>query len=78
MELKQKLTQHPLIKRWEIHFSLTSLDSKFQEVWKWCWQTFGHPGCDPDTGVKSGWDYHGGWIYIYDERLVPLFLLRWT
>jgi hypothetical protein len=46
-------------------------------MWAWLWQ-LGHPGTDPDTGVHSGWDYHGGWIYFYDERLVSAFLLRWS
>ena len=48
------------------------------EVWKWCWATFGHPGTDPDTGVKSGWDYHGSWLYFYEEKYVRMFILRWS
>jgi hypothetical protein len=48
------------------------------EIWNWCWATFGHPGTDPDTGVKSEWDYHGGWLYFYDEKYVTMFILRWS
>lgn len=64
--------------RWEIHLSLTNPNSAWNEVWKWCWTTFGHPGTDPDTGVKSTWDYHGGWIYLYDEASTMMFNLRWS
>ena len=48
------------------------------DLYKWLWNSFGHPGTDPDTGVHSGWDYHGGWIYFYDEKWVNAFLLRWA
>lgn len=72
------LKHRPLRGRWEMHYSLTDPVSKFTEIWKWCWATFGHPGTDPDTGVKSGWDYHGGWIYFYDEKYVTMFILRWS
>jgi hypothetical protein len=48
------------------------------DLYKWLWSSFGHPGTDPDTGVHSGWDYHGGWIYFYDEKWVTAFLLRWS
>ena len=46
-------------------------------LYKWLWE-LGHPGTDPDTGVYSGWDYHGGWIFLYDEKLVTAFMLRWS
>ena len=46
-------------------------------LWAWLCD-FGHPGTDPDSGEFSGWDYHGGWIYFYDEKLVTAFLLRWA
>lgn len=72
------LKSRPDRNRWEIHFSLTDPTSKFQEVWEWCWQTFGHPGTDPDTGAYSGWNYHGGWIYIFDEESVLIFTMRWS
>lgn len=64
--------------RWMVHFSLTDPASNWREVWDWCWSTFGHPGTDPDTGIYSDWDYHGGWIYFYDEKLVVWFQLRWS
>ena len=63
--------------RWETHYSLTDPRSPWRQVWDWCWQTFGHPGTDPDTGVKSSWDYHGGDLYFYDEKCVTMFLLKW-
>ena len=47
-------------------------------VYSWLWRTFGHPGCDPEDGVISGWDYHGGWIYFYKEEHVSAFLLKWS
>ena len=72
------LKHRPLRGRWEMHYSLTDPASKFMEVWKWCWATFGHPGTDPDTGVKSGWDYHGSWLYFYEEKYVTMFILRWS
>lgn len=70
-DLRQSISYRPDRNRWEIH------DSQWGEVFKWCWQTFGHPGCDPDTGVKSNWDYHGGWIYFFDEKCVMMYTLRW-
>ena len=64
-------------KRWQIHLSLTDPESMWKTVFEWCWATFGHPGTDPDTGVKSNWDYHGGWIYFYEEKYVTMYVLRW-
>lgn len=64
--------------RWETHYSLTDPRSPWQPVWDWCWKTFGQPGTNyTDTGVKSLWDYHGGWLYFYDEKCVTMFLLKW-
>jgi hypothetical protein len=63
--------------RWEIHFSLTDPASGWKSVLAWCWETLGHPGTDPKTGVKSSWDYHGGWIYFYDEKCVTMYMLKW-
>lgn len=65
-------------KRWTVHYSLTDPSSYRQEVWKWCWQTFGHPGTDPESGIKSQWDYHGGWLYLYSEEALAWFKLRWS
>ena len=41
------------------------------ELFGWLHRTFGYP--DVMT-----WDYHGGWIYFYDEKLVTAFMLRWS
>lgn len=64
--------------RWLLRFGLTDPESNFKKVHDWCWQTFGYPGTDSETGVKSDWDYDGGWIYFYNERCVTMFLLRWA
>lgn len=63
--------------RWQLHFSITDPFSHFKKVHAWCWATFGHPGTDPETGVTSDWDYHGGWIYFYNEKYVTMYNLRW-
>lgn len=62
--------------KWEAHYSLTTPGTKWREVWEWCWETLGHPGTDPDTGVHSGWDYHGGWIKLRSDEELFLFQLR--
>ena len=64
--------------KWEIHYSLTDPKSDWRLVREWCWSTFGHPGTDPETGVHSGWDYHGGWIKIRDDENMLLFKLKWS
>ena len=57
--------------RWEVHYSLTHIQSNWREVLEWCWKTFGKPD-------KSSWGYHGGWIYFYDENYVTMYSLRWS
>ena len=74
---------HPLtwrqdLDRWEVHYSITHPASNGREVIDWCWQTFGHPGTDPTTGLKSEWSYNGGWIYFYDAEYVTIYQLRWA
>lgn len=64
--------------RWEMNLISFFEPIRWEEVWAWCIQTFGHPGTDPDTGVKSDWDYHGASLYFYDEKYVTMFLLRWA
>ena len=64
--------------RWDLYFSLTNIESKWHLVHRWCWDTFGHPGTNPETGVKSDWDYHGGYIYFYNEKYVTMYILRWS
>lgn len=64
--------------RWEVRYSLTNPQSNWREVFEWCWSTFGHPGTDPETGVKSAWDYHGGCLRFYDKETVLLYTLRWS
>jgi len=65
---------HPKKKRWETY--RTPLDWT-PGLYEWLW-THGHPGTDPETGEHGGWDYHGGWIYIYDEKILFLFKLKWS
>ena len=72
------LSWKPKLNRWEVHYSLTHPGSMLREVITWCWVTFGHPGTNPETGVKSLWDYHGGWIYFYDEKYVTMYSLKWA
>lgn len=43
----------------------------------WLWE-LGNPLSDLAGGDHSNWDYQGGWIYFYDEKLVTAFLLRWA
>jgi hypothetical protein len=45
------------------------------DVYKWCYQTFGHPG--PKLGNGS-WENHGGWIQFRDEKDMLWFTLRWS
>lgn len=68
----------PKNKRWIVHYSLTDPASDWRKVYEWCWETFGHPGTDPDSGAYHNWDYHGGYIYFYDEKCVTMFTLRWS
>ena len=66
---------NPGKERWETY--RTPIDWP-HGLYGWLWE-LGHPHCDPDdNGEHSDWDYHGGWIYFYDEKLVTAFLLRWT
>jgi hypothetical protein len=65
---------NPKQERWETYRN--PFDWPF-DLYKWLWDTFEHPGTDPDTGIHSGWDYYGGWIYLYKEEFLLLFNLRW-
>lgn len=62
---------------WGIHFSITDPKSHWKQIYTWCWETFGHPATDPDTGEYGGWNYHGGWIYFYKEEYATMYTLRW-
>ena len=72
------LHKDPNHDRWQVHYSVTHIASNWEEVLKWCWKTFGHPGTNPETGQKNSWNYQGGWIYFYDEKLVTMYSLKWT
>lgn len=72
-----RLKFDPKNNRWEANYSLTNVKDNWRAVWEWCWGMFGHPGTDPDSGVKSEWDYHGGSVYFYSEHSAMIFALRW-
>lgn len=72
------MTYNQSMHRWEDYNSLFDPKSRWRAKFDWCWQTFGHPGTDPETGVKSSWSYHGGWIYFYDEKYVSMYQLAWS
>jgi hypothetical protein len=65
---------HPQRERWETYRAPIDWPAG---LWGWLWE-HGHPGTDPDSGEYSGWDYHGGWIYIYDKEILMMFKLRWS
>ena len=70
-----RVDYNPLKQRWETY--RIPVDWPFG-LHRWLWE-LGHPCSDPnDDGEHSDWDYHGGWIYFYDEKLVTAFLLRWA
>jgi hypothetical protein len=41
------------------------------QVYRWCWDTYGQPG------PEQGWDCHGGWIKLKGEEEMIMFKLRW-
>ena len=61
---------HPGRVRWETY--RTPMDWP-AGLYDWLNSTFGRPGID-----RSGWDYHGGWIYLYKEQYLTMFMLRWA
>ena len=66
-------SHNPHNNRWQIHFSLFDPASYWRSVWEWCWATFG----DPETDTNDC-NYHGGWLYFYNEKCVTMYLLRWA
>ena len=72
-----KIIHRPELDRWELHFSLTTPGSNIKQVHEWCWDTFGPNGFITNTHDQH-WDYLGGWLYLYKEKYVTLFLLKWS
>ena len=70
-----KIIHRPDRDRWEMHFSLTTPGSEINQVHEWCWNTFGPIGLGK---LYLNWDYHGGWLYLYKEKYVTMFLLKWS
>lgn len=62
--------------KWEWYYSPQG--PEIGAVYNWCWETFGHPGTDPETGVHSNWDSHGGWVKFREEEDMIMFCLRWS
>jgi len=71
---KWEFEYNPARERWETY--RTPMDWPFG-LYGWLW-AIGNPLSDLAGTESSGWDYHGGWIFIYDEKLVTAFLLRWS
>ena len=65
---------NPSEERWETY--RTPIDWP-HGLYGWLWE-FGNPVSDPAGEDNCVWDYHGGWIYFYDEKLVTAFMLRWA
>ena len=72
-----KIIHRPELDRWDMHFSLTTPGSNIKQVHEWCWDTFGPNGFITHTHDQH-WDYLGGWLYLYKEKYVTLFLLKWS
>ena len=69
--------RHPLCdNRWDLWMNVLYPDRR-SLIYCWCWDNFGHPGTDPETGVKSAWDYNDGYIYFFDEKCVTMYILKW-
>lgn len=65
---------NPACERWETY--RTPIDWPFG-LYGWLWE-HGHPASDPAGEDHCVWDYHGGYIYFYEEKLVTAFMLRWS
>jgi hypothetical protein len=45
----------------------------------WCWDKFGHPGTDPETGEYGGWNWDNYQTFMFDnEKDAIMFALRWS
>ena len=69
-----RVEYNPREERWETY--RTPIDWP-EGLYGWLW-AIGNPLCDLAGKKSSGWDYHGGWIFFYDEKLVTAFMLRWS
>ena len=59
--------------KWEWYYSPQG--SETGEVYKWCWETYGHPGRALGNGL---WENHGGWIKFREKEDMLMFVLRWS
>ncbi len=69
-----KFNYNPTRQRWETY--RTPIDWP-HDLYGWLW-ALGNPGSDPAGEDYCVWDYRGGYIYFYDEKLVTMFILRWS
>ena len=43
-----------------------------EDLFNWLIDNFGRPNS------SDKWDMHGGWIYIYKEECLSMFMLKWS
>ena len=65
--LTWRINHRPDRERWETYRS--PVDWPY-ELYGWLHRSFGVPN-------NTTWEYHGGWIYFYDEKCVTMYSLRW-
>jgi hypothetical protein len=65
---------NPMRDRWETYRQPSDWPPG---LFEWLYRTFGHP-LDAESNAWGEWDFCGGWIYIYREDYLSLFLLRWS
>lgn len=63
---------NPARQRWETYRQ--PMDWPYG-LYGWLFENFGN-----NLGMDSNstWDYHGGWIYFYDEKNITAFTLKWS
>ena len=67
----------PEKERWEMYFSPNTQSDIIKQVHEWCWNTFGPDGFITNTHDRH-WQYYGGLLYLYKEKYVTMFILRWS
>lgn len=66
---------HPTKFRWETYRQ--PIDWPFG-LWGWLFENFGKPIRETVDDEVADWDYQGGWIYLYREDYVTMFVLKWS
>lgn len=85
--LTQPIPTHPREKfpcntwRWEYNATKNRWET-YREPMHWPFGLYGWLfeafGLNLGVDSESTWDYHGGWIYFYQEKNVTAFLMRWA